>query len=117
MAYRQFTDPMGVEWAVYDVVPRLDERREYDRRDTHREEDSEADRRGDDRRATVGAIRPGRLTRGWLCFENPEERRRLQPIPENWHHLPDSELLALLQQARIAPRRTSQGPGPGARRR
>jgi hypothetical protein len=117
MAFRQFTDPMGVEWAVYDVVPRIDERREYDRRDTSpRGEDAPDERRSADRRATVGTTRPGRLTRGWLCFEGPEERRRLQPIPENWDHLPDAELNALLQQARVAPRRANHGPGAGTGR-
>jgi hypothetical protein len=60
-----------------------------------------------DRRATVGMIRPGRLTRGWLCFESQGERRRLQPIPESWHHLTDAELAGLLGQARVAPRRAS----------
>jgi hypothetical protein len=115
MAYRQFTDAMGVEWTVFDVVPRVDERREYDRR-AHPDDDSDMDRRGEDRRATVGALRPGRVTRGWLCFESAGERRRLQPIPENWHHLPAGELDALLQQARLAPRRTNRNSDAGTRR-
>jgi hypothetical protein len=109
MAHRQFLDDAGLEWTVYDVNPRADERRYYDRRDSSQDVNgsSPLDRRADDRRATVGAVRSGRLTRGWLCFESQQERRRLQPIPENWHHLSDAELADLLQQARVAPRRVS----------
>ena len=104
MAHRQFTDSEGVEWTVYDVVPRPDERRHRDRRDMPSAEAELVDRRTDDRRATVNA-RPVRLTRGWLCFESSSERRRLQPIPEEWQHSTDADLAALLQRARVAPRR------------
>jgi hypothetical protein len=103
MAHRQFTSPDGVEWTVYDVIPRADERRHRDRRDLAQEAEPD-DRRGDDRRATVGS-RPARLTRGWLCFESTGERRRLQPIPERWHHSTDADLATLLDRARVAPRR------------
>jgi hypothetical protein len=106
MAHRQFVDESGAEWTVYDVNPRVDERRMHDRRDSG--SDAEAggsERRAEDRRTTVGAIRSGRLTRGWLCFESEVERRRLQPVPENWHLLSDADLAGLLQQARVAPRR------------
>jgi hypothetical protein len=105
MAHRQFLDAAGVEWTVYDVNPRADERRVQQRRDSSAEVDGFADRRSEDRRATVGAIRPPRLTRGWLCFESKGERRRLQPIPDGWHLLADAGLSDLLQQARVAPRR------------
>ena len=105
MAHRQFLDQTGAEWTVYDVNPRMDERRIHERRDSAIGSAEAEERRAEDRRATVGAIRPGRLTRGWLCFESGTERRRLQPVPENWQLLPDSDLAGLLQQARIAPRR------------
>jgi hypothetical protein len=106
MAFRQFTDLAGVEWTVYDVVPRADERRASDRRDVSRNgEPTDDERRGDDRRAAIRTSRPVRLTRGWLCFESGDDRRRLQPIPESWNTLPDSELVGLLDQARSAPRR------------
>lgn len=108
MAHRQFTDEAGVEWMVYDVVPRVDERRMQDRRDMgHEGESASEDRRLDDRRTTVASARPSRLTRGWLCFESSHERRRLQPIPAEWHHRSDAELATLLEQARVAPRRAS----------
>ena len=107
MAHRSFLDAAGTEWTVYDVNPRADERRSHDRRDTLGDSEATGDRRTEDRRATVGGVRPVRLTRGWLCFESSRERRRLQPIPERWHLLPDAELAGLLGQARIAPRRAS----------
>jgi hypothetical protein len=117
MAFRHFTDQQGVEWTVYDVVPRAEERRASDRRDpAHPPEDVQLDRRGDDRRATQFSIRPVRLTRGWLCFEAQGERRRLQPIPEKWHLMGESELTGLLQQARLAPRRVKPDQGAGAGR-
>jgi|SRR4051812_38337007 hypothetical protein len=116
MAYRQFLDSAGVEWTVYDVIPRADERRSQDRRDVSSPApDAVEDRRGDDRRATVTAPRPLRVTSGWLCFENAAERRRLQPIPEKWHLLKDADLIELLARARIAPRRTASGQGPANR--
>lgn len=106
MAHRHFVDDAGAEWTVYDVNPRPDERRIHDRRDVvGGAEGASADRRGDDRRATIGTIKSGRLTRGWLCFESHTERRRLQPVPENWHLLSDGDLAGLLRQARVAPRR------------
>ena len=108
MAYRIFTDRSGVEWTVYDVVPRPDERRSRDRRDRSPEsDDAHPERRSDDRRATVTTARPIRLTRGWLCFESSRERRRLQPIPAEWHSRSDAELASLLDEARIAPPRAS----------
>jgi hypothetical protein len=107
MAHRDFTDSTGTEWFVFDVTPRADDRRSYDRRrdgaDPGRVDGTE-DRRGDNRRVTVGQRAP-RLTQGWLCFEREGERRRLQPIPENWTSLSDSELERLLVAAPVAPTR------------
>lgn len=107
MAHRDFTDSTGTEWFVFDVTPRADDRRSYDRRREEAETGKigEADdRRSDSRRVTVGQ-RPPRLTQGWLCFEREGERRRLQPIPESWTTLRDSELEKLLLAARVAPSR------------
>jgi hypothetical protein len=113
MALRQFVDTNGTEWTVYDVVPRQDERRARERREAPAAGvDATEDRRGEDRRATLNP-KVTRITRGWLCFEAATERRRLQPIPEKWHLLADADLGALLQQARVAPRRVN--PGQGAR--
>jgi hypothetical protein len=103
MAHRQFTDARGAEWLVYDVNPRSDDRRTETRRRGESAGSDPADRRGDDRRLTVSGSRPVRLTQGWLCFDREDERRRFQPIPTDWHLLPDSELSQLLDQARPAP--------------
>jgi hypothetical protein len=105
MAYKHFTDSTGTEWFVFDVTPRADERRSYDRRRDEVESGKMAegeDRRSNSRRVAVG-LRPPRLTQGWLCFEREGERRRLQPIPDGWTRLPDSELEKWLAAARVAP--------------
>ncbi|HEU4995802.1 MAG TPA: hypothetical protein VFT29_13340, partial [Gemmatimonadaceae bacterium] len=36
---------------------------------------------------TSGAFRFSDLLNpgGWLCFESAKDRRRLKPIPEDWH--------------------------------
>lgn len=120
MAYhRQFTDAAGVEWTVYDIVPRPEERREADRRDASQVALADGERRTDDRRAAIATrtSRPVRLTRAWLCFESATERRRLQPVPENWHLRTDAELSELRDRARVAPRRNRAGQGAGARQR
>ena len=110
MAYRQFTDPSGAEWTAFDVVPRAEERRAENRREGVAVEEVE-ERRTDDRRVTVGGTRPVRLTQGWLCFEKEGERRRLQPIPQYWHLLPDTELAKLIETARLAPQIKKAAPG------
>lgn len=116
MAYRQFTDSTGAEWTVYDVVPRADERRGVNRRQGEPPAEVE-ERRGEDRRLTVGGMRPVRLTQGWLCFEKQGERRRLQPIPVNWHLLPDVDLGQLIEQARLAPQPKRPDHGAGSPQR
>jgi hypothetical protein len=108
MAHRELTDSSGNDWLIFDVTPRsLEERRQHNRR-TSVELAGDEERREDDRRVTVGS-HPPRLTKGWLCFERQttRERRRLQPIPDRWHTLPDHELEQLLNRARPAPQRVT----------
>ena len=119
MAYREFADSTGTEWLVFDVTPRAVERRSFDRR----REEADAgkagvadERRGDNRRVTVGD-HPPRLTQGWLCFEREGERRRLQPVPEKWTMLPDSELEKLLMRAQVAPLRKRVDASAASKRR
>lgn len=118
MARREFTDSTGTDWSVFDVTPRSDDRRSYDRRrdgaETGPVPEAE-DRRSDSRRVTVGQ-RPPRLTQGWLCFEREGERRRLQPVPENWTALSDPDLEKLLATARVAPIRKRVNTRPAHRR-
>src|SRR3954468_9080589 len=115
MAHKHFTDTKGVEWFVFDVTPRADDRRSYDRRRDAAGEKTDDDRRADDRRVTVGQ-RPPRLTKGWLCFERDGERRRLQPIPDRWSNLSDAALEGLLESASIAPVRRRAGNDPSTQR-
>lgn len=103
MAFRTFLDRAGNEWQVFDVVPRKDERRHYDRRsgrpDEH-DDDPGDDRRDEhDRRLTVGGGGLLGSSQGWLVFELGDERRRLSPIPTGWDRSSDEELDAYRETA------------------
>lgn len=87
MALRTFLDSRGVFWSVWNVLPQT-------------------------RSGLVASphlpagpqLTPG-LERGWLCFENPREKRRLTPIPEGWEECTDAELERLLGQANTVPKK------------
>jgi hypothetical protein len=90
MPYRTFVDSGGSEWQVWDIVPRLSERRaaaSVDRR-VATTPIAFADRRREQRRIPQAPVARARLrgsyAQGWLCFENDSEKRRLSPIPEDW---------------------------------
>lgn len=88
MSYRLFDDSRGTEWQVWDVVPRLEERRlalQPDRR-VEIKVIPFADRRRISRRVlqTRRALLSGSYAQGWLCFESRGEKRRLSPIPGDW---------------------------------
>jgi hypothetical protein len=86
MGYRIFKDSHGTEWQTWDVVPRLGERRVSDRR-SRTAQPVHTDRRSrTDRRVTTGhrSVLTSGLNGGWLCFEGPNEKRRLSPIPTDW---------------------------------
>ena len=102
MSLRTFVDSAGEEWQAFDVVPRDDERRRYDRRNAGELVGDNADeRREADRRLSVGrASRIGGPRSGWLCFERGDERRRISPIPQDWQHCPDAQLEAYCRKAR-----------------
>jgi hypothetical protein len=107
MALRTFTDSTGREWEVYDVIPRSEERRHYDRRSLAADDDAmavaeSADRRDADRRLTVGGAEHISARTGWLCFDSQEERRRLMPIPEGWERSDEGTLEGYLREARPA---------------
>jgi hypothetical protein len=117
VAFRTFIDSAGHEWQVYDVVPRDDERRHYDRRST--EEQAAPERRNsDDRRLTVGRVShlTAATSDGWLTFERGGERRRLSPIPANWTRCPEPQLEKYCESARPVrptPIGTEPVSGPG----
>ena len=88
MSYRLFEDTKGTEWQVWDVVPRLEERRTASV--AERRVDIKvipfADRRRTTRRVVQSrrALLSGSYATGWLCFESRREKRRLSPIPTDW---------------------------------
>jgi hypothetical protein len=113
MALRTFLDSAGNEWLAFDVVPRADERRRFDRRSPDEARSDAEDRRDLDRRLTVGWRSPLAIAiDGWLCFERGADRRRLCPIPENWMRLSDAELEACCQSARPARRDSEHSAQP-----
>jgi hypothetical protein len=101
MPYRTFADSTGTEWQVWDVVPRLSERRSDDSTDRRVEPAPIrfAERREEDRRLTQTrrAVLRGSYAHGWLCFDNNEEKRRLTPIPSDWTTCSD-ELLEVYER-------------------
>src|ERR1043165_3061867 len=81
MSLRTFVDSSGREWQAYDVVPREEERRHYDRRSGEFQSelrgephvDDTDERREGDRRLTVGG-RERIPAKSWLTFEGEGER-------------------------------------------
>ena len=54
---------------MYDVIPRADERRSHDRREPLEEANAAAEeRRADDRRATIGGVRPEQTHQRMVVF-------------------------------------------------
>jgi hypothetical protein len=80
MPHRQFTDPHGVTWEVWDVQPEhLGSAPGQDPPDKHKTPMS------------------AELVAGWLCFQHDTDRRRFYPIPPHWQELPDSVLRVILE--------------------
>ncbi|MBV9492842.1 MAG: hypothetical protein JOZ54_01250 [Acidobacteria bacterium] len=102
MSLRTFTDSNGQQWEAYDVVPRVEERRRYDRRSGEATVEAIEERRETDRRVTVGRSEHIASKAGWLCFERNDERRRLTPIPEDWTRCDDSKLESYCRSAKPA---------------
>lgn len=106
MPYRVFTDSTGSEWQVWDIVPKLSERREVD--DGERRvtvlPTGFADRRKEQRRRTQlrRAMFRGSYSQGWLCFENRTHKRRLTPIPRDWTTCSDELIETYMRRAERA---------------
>jgi hypothetical protein len=107
MPYRMMVDSTGAEWQVWDVVPRLNERRAdlQDRRveikaipfaDRRQSAVKTERRRTEVRRAVLSAS----YAHGWLCFERKREKRRLAPIPSDWTVCSDEKLEEYMRAAR-----------------
>jgi hypothetical protein len=106
--HRNFRDDEDQEWTAWDVIPSWGERRRGERRSTGAAGPPAAgERRAEDRRRRHGiriALTP-RLANGWLAFESNEERRRLAPIPAEWHLMSEERLRALWREAEPLPQR------------
>lgn len=111
MSFRTFVDATGTEWQAFDVVPRVEERRHYDRRGHDDDVALLADRRDSDRRITIGASTSFQraVSGGWLCFECVGERRRLSPIPNDWMKCSTSQLEQHCRNARVVRAATPEG--------
>ena len=75
MALREFTDPSGDRWQVWETAP-----------------------------VTQAALSE-EYRGGWLTFDNGAERRRLAPVPEAWSALSDERLALLVRAAAPVVRR------------
>lgn len=96
---RTFTDVAGVDWEVWEVYPRLLERRLLRER--------RAARRGtvERRHVVVGRpTQPRQILGGWLAFQSRLERRRLATVPDAWEDATDRELQGYLAQSRVSSR-------------
>jgi hypothetical protein len=105
--HRTFRGDDDREWTAWDVVPTWVERRVADRRSSANADGSPRDRRLADRRHVRGirvTLAPN-LMKGWVAFESDDARRRLAPIPENWHLLSDDQLRELWRDAEQMPKR------------
>ena len=102
MSYRLFEDSTGTEWQVWDIVPRLEERRKAEATDRRVEIQviPFADRRRTSRRIanTRRSLLRGSYASGWLCFESRKEKRRLSPIPGDWTTCDDGTLESYLHR-------------------
>jgi hypothetical protein len=108
MGYRVFRDSQGVEWQTWDVVPQLAERRAAERRRSANPAPTGsvmAERRRLRERRVMAGRRPllsAGLDGGWLCFEQPVEKRRLTPIPADWLLCDEACLERYCRQAKPA---------------
>jgi hypothetical protein len=99
-ALRQFIADDGQKWEVWDVVPSNPERR-FERPPTP--PDGLERRMKPQFRVNLGKA----MVNGWLIFACGSRRRRLAPIPENWHLMADVELCRMLASAVAVPRSVS----------
>jgi hypothetical protein len=109
MSQRTFADPNGTLWNVTAIQPQLTERRLSDRRsvsnsavDFRAERRTEPDRRH--QREVRAPVREG-FERGWLVFDNGDEKRRFAPVPAGWEQMTAHELQTLCSRAKPAPQR------------
>ena len=82
--HRVFVDDRGVQWDAFAVQPS---------------------------RTTGRQTLPAPYDKGWLAMQCPDGVRRVTPIPAGWQECSREELCRLLENAALAPRRTTRFPG------
>ena len=99
MAHREFHDSTGVAWQAWEVIPQSVERRKLrERRAVPREA-------GERRRRHEVRLRPSDGdTDGWIVFESHDQKKRLRPIPQDWHMASVTELESMCARAERASR-------------
>ena len=105
---RDFRDDDDRPWTAWDVIPSWGERRRAERRALASAPPRGVGERRRKERRTIHGIRIAltpRLANGWLAFESGDARRRLAPIPAEWHLLPEERLRELWRTAEQLPRR------------
>jgi hypothetical protein len=107
VSYRTFLDSAGKRWEVWLVTPAAAERRKADRRaaasraesfDGFADRRKTPERRKSPFRRTVEVA--SEYSKGWLCFEGEDEKRRLAPVPEGWEEAGPDRLATWLQAAK-----------------
>ena len=99
MAHREYVDSEGVAWQVWEVIPQSVERRKLrERRIAPRDTDDRRKRHEARLRLSDGE------SDGWLVFESSDQKKRLRPIPKDWHLASTTELESLCARAERAAR-------------
>ena len=93
MVHRKFLDSDGIAWDVWEVIPQSAERRKLrERRDAPRDAHDRRLRHEVRLRLSTGVD-------GWLVFESQFQKRRLRPIPRDWHLASETELESMCVRA------------------
>lgn len=89
---RSFIDSAGVEWEVWEVVPRGMSLDAPERRQAERRTPAVAPRRPEQRYRERRLGLASALSGGWLVFRSATDRRRLVPVPSGWMELSERDL-------------------------
>ena len=99
MAHREYLDSHGLKWQVWEVIPMSSERRKLrERRFAPRDSNDRRKRHEARLRLSDGE------SDGWLVFESVDGKRRLRPIPKEWHRASVEELESMCARAERASR-------------
>ena len=99
MAHREYRDSEGVAWQAWEVIPQSAERRKLRERRVAPRDALDRRKRHEARlRLSSGEID------GWIVFESRDLKKRLRPIPRDWHKASETELESMCARAARAPR-------------